>query len=61
MITDPSELPEDLSAWPEEWRYLFEERAAIREYDGGQHRIYAEVEAGKEIRQLHALAQRKQG
>ncbi len=34
---------------PERWRELYEERAAIREYDGGQTREYAEAEAMKEI------------
>jgi hypothetical protein len=38
--------PEDL---PEPWRELYEERAAIREYDGGQAREHAEVEALREI------------
>lgn len=32
-----------------EWRLEFEERAAIREYDGGQAREHAEAEALKEI------------
>lgn len=34
---------------PERWRELYEERAAIREYDGGQTREHAEAEAMKEI------------
>lgn len=34
---------------PERWRELYEERAAIREYDGGQTREHAEAEAMIEI------------
>lgn len=34
---------------PPDWRLEFEERAAIREYDGGQCREYAEAEALREI------------
>jgi hypothetical protein len=33
----------------EDQRYLFEERAAIIEYDGGQHRAVAEPEAWKQV------------
>ncbi len=38
--------PDDL---PTEWRCEFEERAAVREYDGGQAREHAEAEAFTEI------------
>lgn len=37
--------PDDL---PERWREWYEERAAIREHDGGQAREHAEAEALKE-------------
>lgn len=30
---------------PDRWRQYYEERAAIREYDGGQAREHAEAEA----------------
>ncbi|MCC7291376.1 MAG: hypothetical protein IT449_04845 [Phycisphaerales bacterium] len=39
-------VPADL---PEPWRELYEERAAIREYDGGQAREHAEAAALSEI------------
>lgn len=39
-------VPGDL---PEDWKMEYEERAAIREYDGGQVREYAESEALREI------------
>ncbi len=39
---EPDVCPEKL---PEEWREMYEERAAIREYDGGQAREHAEAEA----------------
>jgi len=34
---------------PSDWRIEFEERAAIREYDGGQSRERAEADALREI------------
>jgi len=42
---DPAIGPDDL---PADWRVYFEERAAIREYDGGQAREHAEAEALRE-------------
>lgn len=36
---------------PADWRVEFEERAAIREYEGGQAREHAEAEAFREILQ----------
>ena len=43
----PTEIcPADLSG---PWRELYEERAAIRQYDGGQAREHAEAEALREI------------
>ena len=38
--------PDDL---PPAWRLEWEERAAVREYEGGQAREHAEAEALKEI------------
>ena len=38
--------PDDL---PGAWRELYEERAAIREFDGGQAKEHAEAEAFKEV------------
>jgi hypothetical protein len=48
---DPQDLgpvvtPDDL---PADWREVYEERAAIREYDGGQVREHAEAEALGEV------------
>jgi len=43
----------DLTA---DWRIEFEERAAIREYDGGQAREHAEAEALTEIVQRMRIA-----
>ena len=42
----PQLTPGDL---PADWRLEWEERAAIREYDGGQAREHAEAEALDEI------------
>lgn len=41
-----------VSDLPEPWRELYEERAAIREFDGCQAREHAEAEAFNEILQL---------
>ena len=41
-IAGPDDLPGD-------WRVEFEERASIREYDGGQAREHAEAQALREI------------
>lgn len=48
---DVASIPAILSAddLPADWRIEFEERAAIREYDGNQPREDAEREALKEI------------
>ena len=47
LFTKPRYMsPDDL---PADWRCEFEERAAIREYDGGQAREHAEAEAFTEI------------
>lgn len=42
---DPAIGPDDLPAY---WREHYEERAAVREYDGGQAREHAEAEALRE-------------
>lgn len=42
-------LPRTPAGLPADWRCEFEERAAIREYDGGQAREHAEAEACHEI------------
>lgn len=42
LIGGPADLPEP-------WRELYEELAAIREYDGGQARDHAEAEALREV------------
>lgn len=39
----------DVAAIPMEWRYEFEERAAILEYDGGLSREEADKRSFKEI------------
>lgn len=44
---NPTHLPPD-------WREAYEERAAIREYDGGQTRADAEREALAEVIRLMA-------
>lgn len=45
-------LPSKVELWPEEWRFLYEERAAIKEFSGNMSKFKAEMEAEKEIRAL---------
>jgi len=45
-VIEPGIQPDDL---PETWRELYEERAGVREYAGGQSREHAEAEALREI------------
>ena len=44
-MIEPGIRPDDLR---KPWRELYEERAAIREYEGGQAREHAEAEALRE-------------
>ncbi len=39
----------DVSTWPEDMRFLYEERAGILEFDGGLQRFVAEYRARHEI------------
>lgn len=41
---------------PDDWREYYEERAAIREYDGGQAREHAEAEALQETLRAMEIA-----
>ena len=43
-------LPLKTRDWPMEWHLKWQERAAIREFDGGMLRKYAEIAAEAEIR-----------
>jgi hypothetical protein len=45
-------LPLNISAWPAPWRELWEERAAIMEYQGNLSRPTAEFRAAEDIRKL---------
>jgi len=38
-------LPSDPAQWPQDWRYRFDERAAILEFDAGFARKEAEFRA----------------
>ncbi len=48
-------LPPLIENWPEYWRELYEERAAIMEYDGGLDRVTAEIRAEAVVRELKLL------
>ena len=43
-------LPDNITDWPEDWRFLYEERAAIMEYDGNLPRERAETLAEADVR-----------
>jgi hypothetical protein len=47
-------LPLSRDRWPAEWRELFEERAAIMEFQGNLGRFAAETRAEQDIRKLAA-------
>lgn len=44
------QLPADRAEWPDELRELFEERAAILEFDGGLERSDADRQAEEYVR-----------
>lgn len=46
-------LPLHLGTWPQRAREAFEERAAMREFEGGASRCEAERAAEREVRVLH--------
>lgn len=52
-VRDFIHLPADRKEWPDAWLELFEERAAIREYDGNLSREEAERWAETEIHILY--------
>jgi len=47
--------------WPEPWKSLWEERSAIKEYDGKMERAVAEREAAQELRQAFDNAIKAKG
>lgn len=51
--TPQSELPPLISDWPLEWREVFEERAAIMEFDANLLRADAEARATEDVRRVH--------
>ena len=48
-------LPLDLARWPTTWREMYEERAAIIEYDGGLPRSVAEEKAERIVFTMYKL------
>jgi len=48
-IVDPR-IAYEVRKWPEDMRYLFEERAAIIEFDGGSSQYLAEQAAYDEVK-----------
>ncbi len=48
-----AELPDVLADWPDEWREVFEERAAIMEYDGGLSQVDATARAEGIVRTMY--------
>lgn len=48
----PSGLPARITDWPEEWKFRFEERAAIMEFHGDLPREEAEELAEADVRKV---------
>lgn len=46
-------LPPNTADWPPRWRVIYEERAAIMEYDGVLPRQEAEQKAEQCVREQH--------
>jgi hypothetical protein len=55
------DLPAAVADWPADWREVFEERAAIMEYDGGLPRPEAEARAEELVREAHRRSQERTG
>jgi hypothetical protein len=45
-------LPVNRALWPAEWFLLWQERAAIMEFDGHMSRDKAELEAENDVRRI---------
>ena len=54
-------LPSRVRDWPEEWRYRYEERAGIMQYDGELPRARAERMAEWLVRIQHDAESREGG
>lgn len=52
------DLPADVTDWPEDWLYVYEERAAIMEYDGHLTRQEAEQWAETIARAAYSVQNR---
>tara|TARA_R100001129_G_scaffold29315_1_gene19541 strand:+ start:597 stop:770 length:174 start_codon:yes stop_codon:yes gene_type:complete len=46
-------LPENINDWPEQWRFLFNERAGMIQHHGCLPKAVAERDAEKQTRELH--------
>ena len=57
VLRPETDLPSDLSDWPEEWHESYEERAAIMEYDGELDRLEAEERAEEIVREAYRRQQ----
>jgi len=49
-------LPPNIAAWPASWRFLYEERAGIFQFDGLMSKDQAELLAESEVRRQAAEA-----
>lgn len=52
-------LPANIAAWPKKWRELYEERAALIEFQANLSRSTAEFRAQLDIRKLAAREKRE--
>lgn len=54
------DLPADVNDWPEDWRYRYDERAGIMEFDGDLTRQQAETRAETITRAVYRAHERTQ-
>ncbi len=59
--TKAGELATEITDWPEDWREVYEERAAIMEYDGNMPRPQAEQWAETIVRAAYKVGSAEEG
>jgi hypothetical protein len=53
-------LPPNIAAWPAKWRELYEERAALIEFQANLSRPTAEFRAEQDVRKQAAMEPKKE-
>jgi len=55
LLSTVVDLPSNVADWPEEYKEIYDERAAIMEFDGEIDRQEAEIQAEAQVRAIHYL------